>query len=147
MKFRFFIIHANRPEIGETELNRFCGSRRIVSIEREFVSFGSDSFWSFCVQYVDGNETSQIPKKEKIDYKEVLSEKDDPGNRDNNLGFRLSRARQGRMTYLTSLLSSPPMFDSVPTLAAKTKRLPGMSVAGAERRRTLAGKLFFWSKR
>jgi hypothetical protein len=72
--------------------------------------------------------------------------RNDPGNRDNNIGFRLSRARQGRMTYLTRLLSSPPMFDSVPVSAAKTKRLPDMSVAGAERRRTLAGKLF-WSER
>ena len=70
-----------------------------------------------------------------------------PGNRNDNIGLRLARAQKGRSAFLTRPLSGPSLVDENQSRAAKTKRLPGMSVVGAERRRKLAGKPFFLGER
>lgn len=74
MKFKFFCISASDYEADESELNSFCASHRIASIEKQFVSEGTKSFWSICVSYI-GKEGGSGDKG-KIDYKEVFDEKD-----------------------------------------------------------------------
>lgn len=76
MKHKFFHIPVIDPARSEAELNAFCTQHPIADIEQHFVAFGINSFWSFCVTYVD-NQTSfadGIKRKNKIDYKERLSE-------------------------------------------------------------------------
>lgn len=75
---QYFVIRANDPQIDVDELNRFTASRRVLSIEKQFVDCGLQSFWSICVDYLDAApSTSSNPFKRKgIDYREVLSETD-----------------------------------------------------------------------
>jgi len=49
----------------------------VLAVQKEFVADGENSFWSFCVEYLDGTAAatggrtvgSRVPK---VDYKEVL---------------------------------------------------------------------------
>jgi hypothetical protein len=43
MKFEFFSIPACSPEQGQQELNSFCSSHRIASIEKQFVANGEQN--------------------------------------------------------------------------------------------------------
>jgi superfamily II DNA helicase RecQ len=76
MKFEFFSIPACSPEQGQLELNSFCGSHRIASIEKQFVANGEQSYWAICVSYLDNEKKIILPGKSKIDYREVLEERD-----------------------------------------------------------------------
>ena len=76
MKFRFFSVNALEPGVGEEEVNRFCASHKLVSIQKQFVVNGPASYWALCIQYLEGPERSAMIKKDKIDYREVLSETD-----------------------------------------------------------------------
>ncbi len=49
MQYRFFWINAESPTAGETALNQFLASHRILGIEREFIAAGKHSAWSVCV--------------------------------------------------------------------------------------------------
>ncbi|HRD68235.1 MAG TPA: HRDC domain-containing protein [Candidatus Competibacter sp.] len=82
MKYRFFHILA-LDSAAETEtLNRFLAERRIVAVDRQFVADGCNSFWAFSVAYRDGASASDPTgapgrsEKVKIDYREVLDERD-----------------------------------------------------------------------
>lgn len=77
MKFQFFSIAAHMPEYGQEALNRFCSGHCVVSVEKNFVAYGTESFWSVCVTYHEGDVKS-LPsgKRERIDYREVLNEHD-----------------------------------------------------------------------
>ena len=54
MPFEFIQVPANGQGGGKDALNRFLRGGRIASIRKEFVANGEDSFWAFCVEYVDG---------------------------------------------------------------------------------------------
>ncbi|MCP4700891.1 MAG: hypothetical protein GY862_29160 [Gammaproteobacteria bacterium] len=75
MKYRFFCIPALNPREAEEELDKFCSEHRVVSMEKQFVSNGERSFWSICACYFFQNNRVDS-KKSKIDYREVLNEKD-----------------------------------------------------------------------
>ncbi|RDH87902.1 MAG: hypothetical protein DIZ78_05025 [endosymbiont of Escarpia spicata] len=75
MKYQFFTIDARFPEPGQEALNRFCGSMRIVAVEKQFVAAGESSFWSICVTYVQQGEAKR-GNKPSVDYREVLNEQD-----------------------------------------------------------------------
>jgi superfamily II DNA helicase RecQ len=47
-------------------------------VRKEFVPNGEDSFWAFCIEYLDGSVGSEKSRSSgpKVDYKEVLSEAD-----------------------------------------------------------------------
>lgn len=53
MKYKFFKIVTGNAIDSETELNAFCAQHRITDIEKNFVTDGSNSFWSICVAYSD----------------------------------------------------------------------------------------------
>lgn len=75
MQIKIFEINS-QDEKGMALLNSFLRSHRIVAVEQEFVSNTIGVSWHFCIRYVGGatqNYSSSENKKEKIDYKEVLS--------------------------------------------------------------------------
>ena len=49
MRFRFFAIPVAGSEEAEEALNACLAGHRIVSVDREFVSDGWNSFWAVCV--------------------------------------------------------------------------------------------------
>jgi superfamily II DNA helicase RecQ len=79
MAYRFFQVPVRDGGAAEEELNRFLRGHRVLSVDRRWVDVGTESFWSFCVDYL---ETVQSPttagrpvgeSKGKVDYREVLS--------------------------------------------------------------------------
>ena len=81
MKYQFFKIFAQAPELGQDALNAFCAQHRIVSLEKQFVTHGMESFWSICVTCAEGYAAEPsvgnfTVKRDRIDYKEVLGEQD-----------------------------------------------------------------------
>jgi superfamily II DNA helicase RecQ len=76
MKYKFFRIFVSDPDDSESQLNSFLGQNRIVHVDRNFVEDADRSHWAFCLAYIDKKFVAQIGKKEKIDYREVLDEKD-----------------------------------------------------------------------
>ena len=74
MKFKFFRISATDFEEDEKELNSFCASKRVAKLDKEFVPAGENSYWSFCISYIENDSSQKL--KGKIDYKEVFDEKD-----------------------------------------------------------------------
>jgi superfamily II DNA helicase RecQ len=73
MRYQFITVRALHPDEGQEELNRFCAGHTIAEIDKCFVTAGSESYWSFCIQYTVRGARS---KSEKIDYREVLSQPD-----------------------------------------------------------------------
>jgi superfamily II DNA helicase RecQ len=74
LQLKFFIVPIRGIEEAEAEINRFLRSVRVVSIQREFVGQGDNSFWSMAVEYLaNGAGSPTGSKKSRIDYKEVLS--------------------------------------------------------------------------
>jgi len=79
VKFRFFSIPAKSPEPAEHVLNAFCAEHRVLSVEKELVADGGESYWAICVCYLEGAEPVRGAlggKRDRIDYKEVLGERD-----------------------------------------------------------------------
>jgi superfamily II DNA helicase RecQ len=76
-QFKFFVIMARRLE-DEELLNRFLLHNRVLTVHREFVHDGENSYWSLAVEYLAGEgktagQSSGQSGKNRIDYKEVLS--------------------------------------------------------------------------
>jgi len=77
MEMRIFTIYLDgRAEAAESELNGFLRSHRVLFVERHFVADGSRSFWTVCVEYLDGgggaSAQSNGARKKRVDYMEVL---------------------------------------------------------------------------
>jgi superfamily II DNA helicase RecQ len=76
MASRFFTVPIQNAEQAEAELNGFLRSHKVLSIDRRWVEQGSTSFWTFCVDYIDGQAAgsgADRGSRSKVDYKEVLS--------------------------------------------------------------------------
>jgi hypothetical protein len=52
-----FILPVKNLTAGESEMNAFLRSHRGLAVRKEFVADGENSFWSFCVEYLE----SQVP--------------------------------------------------------------------------------------
>ncbi|MCI5144604.1 MAG: hypothetical protein D3923_03540 [Candidatus Electrothrix sp. AR3] len=76
MRLKFFSLPAFDLEAAETKLNRFLASHRIHKIDRHFVQDGSASCWCLCVLYQEKTDQAAPEKRERVDYKELLSEDD-----------------------------------------------------------------------
>ncbi len=65
---------------AQEELNGFLRSHRVLAVDRYFVDQGTNSFWSVCVDYLEGATGSERHNgrggKPKVDYREVLSAED-----------------------------------------------------------------------
>ena len=53
MPYKIFRVPSGGCEDSERELNSFLRNHRTLSVAREFVSAGHDSFWCFCVDYLE----------------------------------------------------------------------------------------------
>ncbi len=79
MAYRFFQVSIRDSGVAAEELNRFLRGHRVVSVERRWVDQGMDSYWSFCVDYLEtalATGASARPASEprgKVDYREVLN--------------------------------------------------------------------------
>ncbi|GHT15135.1 hypothetical protein AGMMS4956_14440 [Bacteroidia bacterium] len=66
----------------QAELNRVLASSRVLEVEQRFFQNEKGGCWSFCVRYITTVETGRSPSpqygsgKEKVDYKQVLGEKE-----------------------------------------------------------------------
>lgn len=82
LQCKFFVIPIKDIEETEEEINRFLRTVRVVSMQREFVNQGENSFWSMIVEYQTGSAGSKSSpqsagkKKPVVDYREVLSPED-----------------------------------------------------------------------
>ncbi|MBT4027839.1 MAG: HRDC domain-containing protein, partial [Planctomycetes bacterium] len=78
MQFHTFYIPAKGNAELEEELNHFLRSRSIVNVRKELVQDAGESYWSYCIEEMLGGKIKTIGKKKKetIDYREVLSDKD-----------------------------------------------------------------------
>ena len=61
--------------LPEGEMNAFLRSHRVLAVRKEFVCDGENSFWTFCVEYLESAQAVNAPgggKLPKVDYKETL---------------------------------------------------------------------------
>lgn len=76
MKYRIFTVPVH-AEGGEAELNAFISGHRVINVQREFVSNRENSFWSFCVEYVEGANLGgadrNLARDNRKDYKNELT--------------------------------------------------------------------------
>ncbi len=82
MAFRFFVVSARDGGEATEELNRFLRGHRVLAVDRRWVDQGTDSFWCFCIDYLESQATSAAGTKgptdqrNRVDYREVLSPAD-----------------------------------------------------------------------
>jgi superfamily II DNA helicase RecQ len=80
MPFEFIQIPANGQGNAKEELNKLLRGGRIASVRKEFVPNGEDSFWAFCVEYLDGPSGTMGMRGSgsgpRPDYKELLNDAD-----------------------------------------------------------------------
>ncbi len=53
MAYRFFVVPVHDEGSAIAELNGFVRSHRVLSVDRRWVDQGTESFWSFCVDYLE----------------------------------------------------------------------------------------------
>lgn len=77
MKYKFFKIPIDSLDDIGNEFNQFLAQYRVTTIDKEFVENGDSSFWAISVVYMEQDKQKPSPSyKNRIDYKEVLSEED-----------------------------------------------------------------------
>lgn len=80
MRFHFFAVPAQSPEEVQQQINNFCARHRVLTVEKQFVAMGLESYWSLCVTYIEGSVLPSVNiaggRRDRIDYKEVLGEQD-----------------------------------------------------------------------
>ena len=75
MQLKVFVLPIKNLREPETEMNAFLRGHRVLAVKKEFVPDGENSFWSFCVEYLDGTAAAAHPgsgRAPKVDYKAVL---------------------------------------------------------------------------
>lgn len=76
MSLTFFTIPVAATSEPEAELNQFLNQNKIVSVEKNFVADGGNSFWAICVCSVPDMgslaKSGTNKKRKSIDYREVL---------------------------------------------------------------------------
>lgn len=76
MGLRFFLVPVRDSENAERELNGFLASHKVLSIDRQLVDVGMNSFWAICVDYLTSSAgestlTSNLSRS-RVDYKTIL---------------------------------------------------------------------------
>ena len=75
MQLKLFLLPVKNLSAAEAEMNAFLRSHRVLAVKKEFVSDGENSFWTFCVEYLESGPATPVPSlpgRPKVDYKEVL---------------------------------------------------------------------------
>jgi len=74
-----FVVPIKNVSEAEAEMNGFLRGHRVLAVKKEFVADGENSFWSFCVEYLDGaavattGGTASSSRPPKVDYREILT--------------------------------------------------------------------------
>lgn len=77
MRCDFFTISVSGDRSVNDELNQLLATARVLSVDRQFVADGANSFWSICVvSQPVGVRPEPRGRKPAIDYREVLSPDD-----------------------------------------------------------------------
>jgi len=84
MQYKIFSLPFSGDVDREEEMNLFLRQHRVVNVAREVTSVNGNSFWTFCIEFLEGGKpqtSSNAPsafksKSPKINYREVLSEDD-----------------------------------------------------------------------
>jgi superfamily II DNA helicase RecQ len=78
MQIRIFNIPITDNGEIIAELNSFLSNNKILEIEQKFFPNEKTAYWCFCVRFLIGASSnySAQSKKQKIDYKEILSERE-----------------------------------------------------------------------
>lgn len=80
MQMAFYSIPARADPTMQEELNLFLRSHRVLTVHREFVPQGDNSFWALAVEYMSGAAPAGTNParggKNRVDYKAVLSPED-----------------------------------------------------------------------
>jgi len=77
---KFFAIYVRSLRDGEAELNGFLARHKILSMRREWVDCGHDSYWAIAIDYQIASEAQPRPdrsaaiQRNRVDYKALLSE-------------------------------------------------------------------------
>ena len=75
MQLRTFVLPIKNLSAAEAEMNAFLRSHRVLAVKKEFVNDGENSFWTFCVEYLESSTATPpagAPGRPKVDYEEVL---------------------------------------------------------------------------
>ena len=74
MQLKLFVLPIKNLGVAEAEMNAFLRRHRVLAVKKEFVPDGENSFWTFCVEYLDGAGAGALLPggRPKVDYKEVL---------------------------------------------------------------------------
>ena len=78
MYFKIFNIPIPDSEDELERLNKFVSGVRVISARKEVVVTSGISYWSFIIEYYRENGAGERfeKRKNRIDYREVLSEED-----------------------------------------------------------------------
>ena len=75
MQLKVFLLPVKNLTAAESEMNAFLRGHRVLAVKKEFVADGENSFWTFCVEYLESTPAGMIApggKLPKVDYKELL---------------------------------------------------------------------------
>lgn len=76
MQIKVLSVPVSGDEGMNEELNRFLRTHKVLQVEQQLVTDASGSYWTFCIRYVDVATKVSPEKKERIDYRTVLSAED-----------------------------------------------------------------------
>ena len=76
MALRFFVVPVRDSGAFQEELNAFLAGHKVVSIQRQLIDQGIDSFWAICVDYLtqtpDDKAANANLSRSRVDYKAIL---------------------------------------------------------------------------
>ena len=75
MQLKLFVVPVKNVNAAEAEMNAFLRGHRVLAVKKELVVDGENSFWTFCVEYLENTPAGNAflsGKPPKVDYKEVL---------------------------------------------------------------------------
>jgi superfamily II DNA helicase RecQ len=75
MQIKFFTVPISDNGSAQIELNKFLSANKVLEIEQFFYQNEKGAVWCFCVRYLTSTTNFLKQLSEKIDYKEVLNEK------------------------------------------------------------------------
>lgn len=75
MRIKVINISLSDDGTQHAELDNFLSTHRVLEIEQHFYSNANAAGWSFCIHYINSS-VAVNPSSGKVDYKEVLSEKE-----------------------------------------------------------------------
>lgn len=80
MQIKIFNIPVTDAGDALSEMNRFLAAHKVLEVEQQFCRNDKGGYWSFCVRHITGSlpgtEGRQTGARAKVDYKEILSEKE-----------------------------------------------------------------------